>query len=316
MAMLARRVLLMAVLALGACLAAVPASAAALTVEPEYPVGVTTVTFVEPGRYVELPGHRFVPRILKTVVRYPALAPEGAVGVRNAEPFEGQYPLVVFAHGFGVTPETYAALLNFWAQSGFVVAAPYFPRTSAGAPGGLDAEDVVNQPRDVSTVITGMEGLSASSGNLLSGTLLPGEIAVAGHSDGAETALAAGYARRLRDRRIRADLVFSGAEIGGTGGYYFGRGTPALFAAQGTADHYNEPRYTYAYFARAHRPKFLLRLLGAGHLPPFQYQQPQLGLVEQASTAFLDRYLLGSVTSGELVADAWLPRFAAFTALP
>jgi Phosphodiester glycosidase len=42
--------------------------------------------------------------------------------------------------------------------------------------------------------------------------------------------------------------------------------------------------------ARA-RPKFLLELLGAPHLPPYTDEQPQLGIVEHVTTAFLDRYL-------------------------
>ena len=50
---------------------------------------------------------------------------------------------------------------------------------------------------------------------------------------------------------------------------------------------------TARFFRLAHRPKFLLWLLGASHLPPYTFQQPQLGIVEQATTAFLDHYLKG-----------------------
>jgi fermentation-respiration switch protein FrsA (DUF1100 family) len=64
-----------------------------------------------------------------------------------------------------------------------------------------------------------------------------------------------------------------------------------MLAAQGTADTFNEPRYTYAYFGRAHSPKFLLRLLGAEHLPPYTEEQPQLRIVERETLAFFDCYL-------------------------
>jgi hypothetical protein len=41
------------------------------------------------------------------------------------------------------------------------------------------------------------------------------------------------------------------------------------------------------------RPKFLLWLLGAGHLPPYTAHQPQLRIVERATVAFLNHYLKG-----------------------
>ena len=53
----------------------------------------------------------------------------------------------------------------------------------------------------------------------------------------------------------------------------------------------NRPRYTYQFFRAAHTPKFLLRLLGARHIGPYTNQQPQLGVVERVTVAFLDRYL-------------------------
>ena len=99
------------------------------------------------------------------------------------------------------------------------------------------------------------------------------------------------YSRRLRDPRVRAAVILSGAEMSGIGGYSFAPGGPVLLAAQGTADTSNEPRFTYEYFRAAPRPKYLLRLLGAHHLPPYTYEQPQLGIVERVSTAFLDDYL-------------------------
>ena len=63
-------------------------------------------------------------------------------------------------------------------------------------------------------------------------------------------------------------MILAGAEMEGVGGYSFTRGSPPLLATQGTADTFNEPKYTNAYFRLARRPKFLLRLLGAGHLHP------------------------------------------------
>ena len=86
-----------------------------------------------------------------------------------------------------------------------------------------------------------------------------------------------------------AAVVLSGATLPGMGA--FPAGGPPLLATQGTADTTNAPSNTETYFDRARRPKFLLWLIGASHLPPYTEQQPQLGIVERATTAFLDRYL-------------------------
>ena len=71
-------------------------------------------------------------------------------------PTRGQapYPLVVFGHGFALTPHVYARLLDTWARSGYVVAAPVFPVENPNAPGGPDERDLVNQPGDMSFVVS------------------------------------------------------------------------------------------------------------------------------------------------------------------
>ena len=255
-------------------------------------VGMTILPLVDHRRGFVLAGHRREPRKLRTYVYYPEVARPGATGGNGSPPSAAPdpYPLVVFAHGFEGTPATYASLLHYWASAGFVVAAPLFPRTSLHAPGGPDEADVVNQPADISFVISSLLALDGDSSSPLHALIDPRRIAVAGHSDGAETALAVVDARRLRDPRVRAGVIMSGAEMSGIGGYSFSAGAP-LLAIQGTADALNEPRFTYALFKAARPPKYMLKLLGATHLAPYTRQQPQLGLVERATTAFLAAYL-------------------------
>jgi dienelactone hydrolase len=235
------------------------------------------LTFVDHSRTVTYPGGAPQPRKLVTIVRYPLA--------------HGRFPLVLFGHGFAVTPAIYSQLLEAWARAGYVVAAPVFPLGNANAPGGPNESDLVNQPRDMSFVITRMLALSAGHERPFGGLLDGDEVAVAGQSDGGDTALTVAYNPRFRDPRIRAAVILSGQEIPGVGGYDFPAPSAPLLAVQGLADTTNLPATTFAFFDAAAPPKYLLTLPGAPHLGPYTGEQPQLGIVERVTIAFLDRYL-------------------------
>jgi dienelactone hydrolase len=253
------------------------------------------VTFVERGRTVQYPGRPPAPRTLVTIVRYPAVGPPRGGDIDGARPLRagGPYPLVIFGHGFAVTPEIYAPLLRAWARAGYVVAAPIFPLGNANAPGGPNESDLVNQPADMSFVITQMLRASAARAGPFSGLIDRRHVAVSGQSDGGDTALTAAYDGHFRDRRIGAAVILSGQEIPGLGDYDYPAPSPPLLATQGLADTINLPSTTYAFFDPAPSPKYLLTLPGAAHLPPYTYEQPQLSVVERVTIAFLDRYLKG-----------------------
>ena len=267
-------------------------------------VGEQVVTFVDPRRLIRRPGHRSEPRRLVTVIRYPLGA-------------GGPVPLIVFGHGFAVTPATYSRLLDAWARAGYVVAAPVFPLSNAHAPGGPTRADRFNQPWDMTVVISRMIGLSARPRGTFAHLIDSRQIAVAGQSDGAETAFATAFERHYLDTRVRAAMVFSGAEMPGGGGLTHSTPSPALLAVQGTADRINAPQYTLRLFSHSRRPKYLLKLLGAGHLPPYTGEQPQLSIVERASVAFLDRYLEHRPGAGrQLIAAGEVPHEAVLDAAP
>jgi dienelactone hydrolase len=241
------------------------------------PVERHVLHLVDRSRSIRLPDGRVVARPLTTYLSFAGSNERGR-------------PLIVFGHGYAATPGLYAGLLRAWALAGYVVAAPLFPLGNANAPGRPDEQDIVNQPRDMSFVISRLTAIAAEPGSVLHGLVDTARIAVAGQSDGGETAFATAYDAGYRDRRVDAAVVLSGAQLPGVA-FAFPRPSPPLLAVQGTADRVNPPGFTYALYAAAPRPKFLLRLPGAGHLPPYTTEQPQLGVVERVTIAFLDRYL-------------------------
>ena len=258
-------------------------------------VGLRVITFVDPTRVERFRNGRVEPRTLVTQIRYPALGFATADDVRDAPPLTaaGPFPLVVFGPGFAETPTAYARLLDAWARAGYVVAAPLFPLTQKHVPGGRREGDLDHQPADMSFVITRMLAENDLPASFLYGLIAPKLIAVAGQSDGAATALAEAYDPAFADPRIRAAIILSGAELTSIDDAIpFPSHGPALLATQGSRDTINEPSATHRYFDLAPRPKFLLTLIGATHLPPYTTQQPYLRIVEQVTIAFLDHFLL------------------------
>lgn len=258
-----------------------------------FAVGLRVLRLVDKSRTIQLPDGATEPRTLLTYVRYPALGAPGRSEQPNAAAArkDGPFPLVVFGHGFAVTPGLYTHLLQSWARAGYVVAAPVFPLENADALGGPNESDLPHQPADMSFVISRILAVSRARAGPLAGLINPAQIGVAGHSDGGDTALTLAYNRHFRDPRVSAAIILSGAEIPGVSGFTFPRGSPPLLATQGTADTVNPPSATDAFFEIARRPKYLLSLLGAEHIPPYSTEQPQLGIVEAVTKAFLDGYL-------------------------
>ncbi len=245
------------------------------------PFGVaeTVMRIVDPTRTVTFRNGETEPRTLVTYVRYPT--------ARGAGPF----PLIVFGHGFAETPGLYAQLLQAWAQAGFVVAAPLYPLANPNAPDGPLESDLPNQPADDRLVITRVLAASAAASSPLHGLVNPRQIAVAGQSDGGDTALAVGYDPPYRDPRVGAVIVLSGGEIPFLPAFQIAPGGPPLLATQGSDDPINPPSATDAFFDSAPPPKFLLWLPGANHLPPYSTEQPQLQTVARVSILFLRHYL-------------------------
>ena len=254
------------VVALTACTAATAAPPSAQ---------VRTFRFVDRSRRADFRDGTSGPRVLVTQVRYPSHG-------------RGPFPLIVFAHGFAVTPDDYAVLLDSWAAAGYVVAAPEFPVERPGAPGGPDRSDLGNEPGDISFVITRLTAATSPVRSLVEA----GKVAVAGQSDGGVAALAAAYDAHHRDRRVDAAAILSGAAPPGFAAAP--SGAPPLLAMQGTQDPFNPPASTTYYFNLIRRPKFLVWLLGAPHREPYSTRDRWAPVVRATTIAFFDHCLRGT----------------------
>lgn len=256
-------------------------------------VGLRIVRLVDTGRVIQDANGAAAPRTLITLVRYPAQGPRGAVDLTGAPvaPTATGFPLIVFGHGFAVTPAPYSQLLVAWARAGYVVAAPVFPLENANAVGGPHEADLVNQPQDMRFVISSLLAATDRGTTAFAGMIDPRGIAVAGQSDGGDTALATAYDPSVRDPRVAAAVILSGAEDPFAPAFSFEQFGPPLLATQGTADTVNPPSMTDAFYNIAPRPKYLLELLGASHQPPYTEPGPQLATVERVTIAFFNAYL-------------------------
>ena len=265
-------------------------AAAVVGVAGRYRVGERQVTFFEPA-HTGPTGQYLGQRTLATTVWYP---------LAGSRPGAGPLPLVVFAPGFMMCSSPYSSLLQSWASAGYVVAAVNFPRTDCHA----DAyePDLVNQPRDMTYVITRMLDLNAQPNDLFYRLLDPHEIAATGQSDGGDTVAALAANGCCADHRLAAVAVLSGAEWPPMPGRYFppsdAGGTPPVLFVQGSADTINPPwTSVQLYKADPAHARYYLDLLGADHLTPYTGTNPVERLAARVTLAFFNRYVLGQAAA-------------------
>ena len=160
-----------------------------------YAVGVKQVGFVDPHT-----GRR-----LAMAVFYPAVVKEGSdramvvpffihLHLYKDAPmaFDGaKHPLVIFSHGRGSNPFSYAWFAEFMASHGYVVAAPYHYRANTyDSSIAYLANKIWQRPVDVGLAMTFLLG-----DPYWRRYVDPNKIGVAGHSQGGFTALWIGGAR-------------------------------------------------------------------------------------------------------------------------
>jgi predicted dienelactone hydrolase len=255
-----------------------------------YAVGTQSLTFVDTSRPTQ-PNRTFPgapSRTLPTLVMYPAEGNPNNLPAQGAEALHGRrFPLIVFSHGFTASGPAYAGLLALIARRGYVVAAPTFPLSSGGAPGGPKIIDYLNQPADVSFVITRLLDLDRSDPGFRR-EINSKRIGVAGHSLGAITTLGVATNSAVQDRRINAAISISGIELPFGTGSFFAKPTPPLLLVHGNADGTVPYGSSVTIYGQAPAPKAFLTLLSAPHTPFFA---PWLDPTIRTVVDFLDGYL-------------------------
>jgi fermentation-respiration switch protein FrsA (DUF1100 family) len=279
---------------------------ASSAITPKYAVGVVTDTFVDAHRTTPAwNGSAQLPtRTLVTTILYPASGTPGGDPTQGATPEKAAapYPLIVFAHGLGGTPQGYMNVLAAWASQGFVVAAPLFPLSNGNVAGGPDAGDVVNQPKDMSYVISGVLADSVSPTGSLSGLVDPKEIGAAGHSNGAVTTLGLIANTCCYDSRVKASVVMAGTTEGFPPGHYELTKAPPLLLVHGTADQLIPYRSAPLIYNQARGPKGLLTLVGGSHDAAGGQDPHSAQTVIATTTDFFERYLTGNRQAGSRLA--------------
>ncbi len=280
----------------------------------EHAVGMTSMTFVDTSRPTS--AHGSVPeaptRILETTIVYPVHGTPGGASTSGL-PVDGSaapYPLVVLSHGLGGSPGYMIPLAEAWAARGYVVALPRFPLTSNTTPGGPVAQDVQNQPADVSFIIDEVLAESHSAGSLMSSSVDGDRVAVSGHSNGGITTYGLTAHSCCRDRRIDAAIVLSGVPSPFAGGEYELSDTPPMFVLHGVHDIqliYNQAVRTYN---ELQPPKGLLTLEESDHGSYLLPNDPAFEWVALSTADFLDGELRGDAAALKRLAEDQSPGIA------
>ena len=216
----------------------------------------------------------------------------------------GPYPVIVFAHGFDVDPNTYRVLLVSWVEAGYVVVAPFFPDTSLAAiqaQHGADTEsDMFNQPGDVTFVVSQVVGAARGSppphAAYLAGLVDPARLVLAGQSDGADTIAALlydhEYSGTLASMGVQPTAValLSGAEWAREQDVYSapGGGGPPALVVQSLTDSCNDPADSSRLYNMLTGSKWFLALEDATHLGPYVGDGAAAATVEQVTVGFFD----------------------------
>jgi predicted dienelactone hydrolase len=239
-------------------------AAAATIIDPlapgPHPVGFTTRTFTKTS---ETTGE---PRVLETLVWYPAVPPADGVGVAR-----GRWPLLVFSHGSCSIPDQSTFLMEALASWGMIVAAPPHPGNTAfdgfSQCGDNVTDSYLNRVADVVFVLDQLQLENATRSAFFWRHIHRKRVGIMGHSFGGQTVLRALAA----DARFRAGIALSprpAIDI---------IVTQPLLVVTGALDSITPfASDARAAFAVARRLGYLVRIADTGHCAPVPFCLPAL----------------------------------------
>jgi predicted dienelactone hydrolase len=279
-----------------------------------YPVGVVTVELTDASRERTLPVEIWYPADLDAGAGTPNVYDLGSIGelataaMRDAAPATGNFPLVLFSHGFGGIRFQSFFMTEHLASHGYVVAAPDHVGNTITDLGSLGDEEAIAQsaidrPLDLVFVLERLLAGEAGVDVLID----PARIATSGHSFGGWTSLETArqddriaavfsLAPGFRETSTPADVAEIGRPIALFGGSEDGT-TPF--------DTDQQPAYE-----AAAPPKLLVEVMGAGHLDFSDLCEiPEMAAIvdDGCDPTLIDPALVRSIVA--TVSVPWLGRY-------
>jgi dienelactone hydrolase len=227
-------------------------------------------------RVVRRPGRSIV-----VTVTYPARVGDEPV-------LTGPYPVLLFAHGFAVTPAYYRRTISSLVTGGYVVVAPTFPGSAGVGPCCPTEADLGQQPRDLTLALSQVQQGSQDPSSFLGGLVDLAHVAAIGHSDGGSTVAELVQNPRLRDARIGAAVILAGGRLTRTP--VAGRTVPTLLLA-GERDEYNPQAVFARVFTAARGPRLWVQVVRGSHAAPFVEAGATPEVLRRLELAFLDLWL-------------------------
>jgi len=247
----------------------VPLTSEKVAARGPFGIGVTTVMYEDPSRPTMANGSYAgaSSRRLVTEIVYPTSDGTTAVPQRNAPLATGErpFPLIMYSHGFASFRTEGGTLARHLASHGYIVASPDFPLTNLLAPGGPNAADVVEQPRDVGFLIDRLHARNTDRRDEWFGAIDEERIGIVGLSLGGLTTLLTAFDPTLRDVRVRAAAAMAPRACMLAEEIYDSARLPLLILAGDIDAIVPYEENARAAYEDANAPKYLVTILGASH---------------------------------------------------
>ncbi len=234
------------------------------------------------------------------VILFPATGIPGGAITDNADPAPGRFPLVVYSHGVASSGLERHDALARWVEAGYVVLAPTFPLSSLPW---SDIRDLRNQPADVGFVTDSFRSQAQDPSHPLYDHVRRDCLALAGHSLGGATTLAASFDPCCDGLDPDAVIDIAGVGLNFTEGVSWSD-SPArpTLIVHGALDATVPVVQSHAVFDGLPGQRWLVEFPGGHHSSMFG--PPEVEVLTESVVAFLDAQLKGAPAALEALPAA------------